>query len=150
MRPFRMLKFRSMSVDASERLAQLRERNEMEGPLFKLQDDPRVTRVGRWLRKLSLDELPQLFNVLLGEMSLVGPRPPLRDEVELFQPWHLVKFAVRPGITGLWQVSGRNNVRRFDEVIVLDLRYIAEWSLALDLRVLAWTIPACLRREGAC
>lgn len=147
-RPFTMLKFRTMVYGAETMLADLRERNEADGPLFKLRDDPRVTRVGRWLRRWSLDELPQLVNVARGDMSLVGPRPPLPEEVERYEEWQVDRLEVRPGITGLWQVSGRADLS-FDEYVRLDLFYIENWSLAYDLFILAKTLPILLSRRGA-
>jgi len=148
-RRFRMFKFRTMAPDAEARLAEIEHLNEAGGPVFKLKDDPRVTRVGRFLRSSSIDELPQLVNVLKGDMSLVGPRPlPLRDVRGFDEDRHRRRFSVRPGITGLWQVSGRSLIG-FEEWMELDLRYIEEWSLALDLEILARTPAAVLRREGA-
>ena len=147
-KPFRMAKFRSMVVDADEQKASLEAFNEASGPIFKIKDDPRLTRVGRVIRRLSLDELPQLYNVFLGQMSLVGPRPPLADEVERYQPWHLQRLAARGGITGLWQVSGRSDLT-FDEQCLLDIYYIENWSLALDLRIMLQTIPHILFGRGA-
>ncbi|MEX0754574.1 MAG: sugar transferase [Actinomycetota bacterium] len=147
-RPFTILKFRTMAADAEERLAALREHNEADGPLFKLKDDPRVTRVGKWLRKWSLDELPQLVNVLRGEMSMVGPRPPLPEEVSEYEDWQFDRLEVQPGVTGLWQVSGRSNLS-FDEYVRLDLFYIENWSLAYDLFIVAKTIPQLVTRRGA-
>jgi len=148
-RRFRMHKFRTMVADAEHRLAQLEHLNETEGPTFKLREDPRVTRVGRFLRRSSIDELPQLWNVLLGEMSLVGPRPlPLRDVDGFEEDRHRRRFSVRPGLTGLWQVSGRNELS-FDTWMELDLQYIDHWSLGLDLQILVRTIPAVLSGRGA-
>jgi exopolysaccharide biosynthesis polyprenyl glycosylphosphotransferase len=148
-RRFRMFKFRTMVCDAEARQAELEHLNEASGPVFKIRDDPRVTRVGRVLRRTSLDELPQLFNVLRGEMSLVGPRPlPPRDVQRLADPATLRRFSVRPGMTGLWQVSGRSELE-FDTWVALDLDYIDRWSLGLDLRILARTIPAVVRGRGA-
>jgi lipopolysaccharide/colanic/teichoic acid biosynthesis glycosyltransferase len=147
-RRFRLLKFRTMVVGAEAMLADLVVHNEADGPLFKMRNDPRVTRVGRCLRRYSLDELPQLWNVLMGEMSLVGPRPPLPKEVEAFEDWQLDRFEVRPGITGLWQVSGRSELL-FDEYVRLDLFYIENWSLAYDLFIVAKTIPMLLAARGA-
>jgi exopolysaccharide biosynthesis polyprenyl glycosylphosphotransferase len=148
-RRFRMHKFRTMVVGAEGRLPQLEHLNETEGPTFKLRNDPRVTRIGRFLRRSSIDELPQLWNVLRGEMSLVGPRPlPLRDVEGFEDDRHRRRFSVRPGLTGLWQVSGRNELS-FDTWMELDLEYIDRWSLALDLRILARTIPAVLSGRGA-
>lgn len=147
---FAIYKFRSMGMDAEAHLAHLRHLNEMEGPLFKIKDDPRVTRVGRFLRRTSLDELPQLLNVVLGEMSLVGPRPPLPSEVEQFEPHHFEKFLVRPGITGLWQVSGRNAIQDFEAIAGLERTYVRSWSFALDLKLLALTVPVLFTQRGAC
>jgi len=146
--PFQILKLRTMVADAEERLAELQHLNEADGVLFKIADDPRVTEIGRVLRRWSIDELPQLLNVLRGDMSMVGPRPPLPDEVARYEPWHLRRLRVRPGLTGVWQVSGRSNVP-FDEAVRLDLFYIENWSLGTDLWLLARTIPAVLRRDGA-
>jgi exopolysaccharide biosynthesis polyprenyl glycosylphosphotransferase len=149
-RPFTMLKFRSMVSDAEQRKAELAVLNEMSGPVFKVTNDPRVTPVGRFLRKFSIDEFPQLFNVLRGEMSLVGPRPLPVDEVERFDdPAHRRRLSVKPGITCLWQVSGRNNVRDFKDWVRLDLEYIDNWSLWLDLKILWRTVPVVLVGTGA-
>jgi exopolysaccharide biosynthesis polyprenyl glycosylphosphotransferase len=147
-RLFSMFKFRSMCADADRRLETLRAQNEASGPLFKMRNDPRVTRVGAVLRRWSLDELPQLFNVLRGEMSLVGPRPPLPKEVEEYEEWQLGRLRAVPGLTGLWQVSGRSEVP-FHDMVRLDLHYIRNWSLALDLEILLRTIPAVLTNRGA-
>jgi exopolysaccharide biosynthesis polyprenyl glycosylphosphotransferase len=147
-RYFSMLKFRSMCQDADRRLEALRRHNEATGPLFKMRRDPRVTRVGRMLRRWSLDELPQLFNVLRGEMSLVGPRPPIPSEVEQYEDWQLGRLRAVPGLTGLWQVSGRSEVP-FLDMVRLDLHYIRNWSLGLDLEILLRTIPAVLTNRGA-
>ncbi|NLT73713.1 MAG: sugar transferase [Chloroflexi bacterium] len=147
-RQFTCLKFRTMGTDAEARLAELKERNEADGPLFKMRDDPRRTRVGRILRRLSLDELPQFWNVLRGEMSVIGPRPPIPAEVEVYEPWHLRRLVVSPGITGLWQVSGRSDLT-FDEMVLLDIYYIENWSPLLDLRILIKTIPTMLFGSGA-
>jgi exopolysaccharide biosynthesis polyprenyl glycosylphosphotransferase len=147
-RPFGMMKFRTMYADASERQAGLEADNEASGPLFKIKDDPRVTRVGRVLRRFSLDELPQVLNVLWGEMSLVGPRPlPIRDYEQL-QDWHRKRYLVLPGMTGLWQVSGRIDLS-FDDLVRLDFYYIENWSIWLDISILAKTLPAVLARRGA-
>lgn len=145
---FTCYKFRSMYVDAEARLEALRERNEASGPLFKIKDDPRRTRVGQFLRRTSLDELPQLWNVLRGEMSLIGPRPAIPSEVEAYEPWHLRRLEVAPGITGLWQVSGRSDLT-FDEMVLLDVYYIENWSPLLDLTILLRTIPTVLSGKGA-
>ncbi len=147
-RTFTMLKLRTMCVDAEARKADLAELNECEGPVFKCREDPRVTRVGRILRQLSLDELPQLWNVLRGDMSLVGPRPPVPEEVIQYQTFERRRLSMRPGITCLWQVSGRSNIS-FDRWVRLDVRYIDSWSLLLDIQILLRTIPAVLKRDGA-
>jgi exopolysaccharide biosynthesis polyprenyl glycosylphosphotransferase len=145
---FWMLKLRSMRQDADQLLEALRAQNEATGPLFKMHQDPRVTRVGSVLRRLSLDELPQLINVVKGEMSLVGPRPPLPSEVEKYEDWQHGRLRAVPGITGLWQVSGRSEVP-FHDMVRLDLHYIRNWSLALDLEILVRTLPAVLTHRGA-
>jgi exopolysaccharide biosynthesis polyprenyl glycosylphosphotransferase len=147
-RRFSMLKFRSMCVDAEGRLEALRAHNEATGPLFKMRRDPRVTAVGRLLRRWSVDELPQLINVLRGEMSLVGPRPPLPGEVEQYEDWQFGRLRAVPGITGLWQVSGRSEVP-FHDMVRLDLHYIRNWSMSLDLEILLRTIPTILTNRGA-
>jgi exopolysaccharide biosynthesis polyprenyl glycosylphosphotransferase len=147
-RPFVLLKFRTMVSGAHAMRDTLTEHNEASLPLFKIRSDPRVTRVGRWLRKYSLDELPQLLNVLRGSMSLVGPRPPLPEEVDVYTDWHFDRLQVQPGITGLWQTSGRSDLS-FDEYVRLDLFYIENWSLAYDLFILAKTVPVLLMRTGA-
>jgi len=143
-----MFKFRSMCQDAEQRLDALRAQNEASGPLFKIRKDPRVTRVGGVLRRWSLDELPQLLNVLRGEMSLVGPRPPIPSEVAKYEDWQLGRLRAVPGLTGLWQVSGRSEVP-FHDMVRLDLHYIGNWSLGLDLEILLRTIPAVLTNRGA-
>jgi exopolysaccharide biosynthesis polyprenyl glycosylphosphotransferase len=147
-RPFTILKFRSMSVDAERRLSLLRDQNEASGPIFKIRNDPRATRVGRVIRTLSIDELPQLWNVLRGEMSLVGPRPPLGSEVAHYEDWHRRRLDVTPGITCLWGVSGRSALD-FEEMVMLDLYYLDNWSLGLDLRILLRTALSLLRPSGA-
>ena len=147
-RHFEMYKFRSMHVGAEEQQDMLADLNEADGPIFKIRDDPRLTRVGRILRRLSLDELPQLVNVLRGEMSLVGPRPPIPAEVEKYQEWHKKRLEAPPGMTGLWQVSGRSRLS-FDEMVLLDIYYIENWSLWLDFKILMRTIPKVLLGEGA-
>jgi exopolysaccharide biosynthesis polyprenyl glycosylphosphotransferase len=146
--PFAMLKFRTMVADAEERLPDISHLNEAEGHFFKMADDPRVTRIGRTLRRWSVDELPQLLNVLRGDMSMVGPRPPLPHEVAAYEAWHLRRLRVRPGVTGVWQVSGRSDVP-FDEAVRLDLFYIENWSLGYDLYLLGRTVGAVLSRRGA-
>jgi exopolysaccharide biosynthesis polyprenyl glycosylphosphotransferase len=147
-RPFGMMKFRTMYADAAGRQSALEAANEASGPLFKIKDDPRVTPVGRFLRRVSLDEMPQVLNVLWGEMSLVGPRPlPIRDYEQL-QQWHRKRYLVLPGMTGLWQVSGRIDLS-FDDLVRLDFYYIENWSIWLDITILAKTLPAVLARRGA-
>jgi lipopolysaccharide/colanic/teichoic acid biosynthesis glycosyltransferase len=143
-----MLKFRSMRRDADQLLPALLAQNEVSGPMFKIRCDPRITRVGRFLRRHSLDELPQLINVVLGDMSLVGPRPPLPAEVERYEDWQIGRLRALPGITGLWQVSGRTEVP-FQRMVRLDLHYIRNWSLALDVEILLRTIPAVLTKRGS-
>jgi len=147
-RPFACLKFRTMHTDAEERQVDLEELNEADGALFKIRDDPRLTAVGRMLRKFSLDELPQLVNVLRGEMSLVGPRPLPERDYDMLEEWHRKRYLVLPGITGLWQVSGRSELD-FDDLVHLDFIYLERWSLALDLTILLKTIPAVFLRRGA-
>lgn len=147
-RPFRFFKFRSMKMGAEEEQPALADLNEATGPLFKIKDDPRLTRFGRLLRRASLDELPQFINVLKGEMSLVGPRPGLPQEVEQYQPWQRQRLEVPPGITGLWQVSGRSDLT-FDEMCLLDVYYIENWSLGLDVTILLRTIPRVIFGNGA-
>jgi len=147
-RIFNVYKFRTMGVDAEKMKQKLAHLNEMSGPVFKIRNDPRVTRIGRLLRKFSIDELPQFINVLKGDMSLVGPRPPTPDEVVQYEDWQRRRLSVRPGLTCIWQVSGRNNID-FDEWMRLDLQYIDNWSLGLDLKLLAKTLPAVLSKNGA-
>ena len=149
-RSFRIWKFRSMYKDADLRKSQLMEKNEMHGAMFKLKDDPRVTHIGRFLRKTSIDELPQFWNVLKGEMSLVGTRPPTPGEVSQYENWHRRRISIKPGITGLWQTSGRSEIDNFDDVVKLDLQYIDNWSLGLDLRILLKTFWVVLLRRGSC
>jgi exopolysaccharide biosynthesis polyprenyl glycosylphosphotransferase len=145
---FAMLKFRTMVADAPERQVDLEEANEAEGALFKIADDPRVTRVGRFLRRFSLDEVPQVLNVLRGEMSLVGPRPlPIRD-FELLEPWHRKRYLVLPGLTGLWQIAGRSSLG-FDDLVRLDFYYVEHWSIWMDISILLKTIPAVVGSRGA-
>ena len=146
--PFTGYKFRSMVANADALRTELAPRNEMKGPVFKIADDPRVTRVGAWLRRYSLDELPQLYSVLKGDMSLVGPRPPLVIEYERFSDYQKLKLAVKPGITCLWQVSGRNQISDFDDWVRLDLEYVSRWSLPLDFKILLRTVGAVLSGSG--
>ncbi len=147
-REFDMFKFRSMHVDADKRLTELKEQNEVDGPMFKMKNDPRITSVGRFLRKISLDELPQLWNVLRGDMSLVGPRPPLPREVANYSKYDLQRLWVIPGITGLWQATERNNVG-FEEMVELDLEYIKKRSLLFDVKIILLTIVAIIHPNGA-
>jgi len=147
-RTFTLYKFRTMIADAHERLAEVSHLNEMSGPVFKAKDDPRITSVGRVLRKFSLDELPQLWNVLKGDMSLVGPRPPIPEEVRSYHRWQRRRLSMKPGLTCLWQVNGRNNVD-FERWMRMDLQYIDNWSPSLDLKILLRTIPAVLLGRGA-
>jgi lipopolysaccharide/colanic/teichoic acid biosynthesis glycosyltransferase len=146
--PFLSHKFRSMVTNADELKASLQGLNEMSGPVFKLTEDPRVTKAGRWLRRYSLDELPQIYSVLKGDMSLVGPRPPLVTEYAVFTQYQKQKLAVKPGITCLWQVNGRNDVHDFDEWVKLDLDYIRHWSLGLDLKIMFKTLSAVTTGTG--
>jgi exopolysaccharide biosynthesis polyprenyl glycosylphosphotransferase len=149
-RPFTLYKFRTMVTNAEQLKHELAAMNEMTGPVFKVSNDPRVTPIGKWLRKFSLDELPQLYNVLRGEMSLVGPRPLPVDEVKRFYDLaHRRRLSVKPGLTCLWQISGRNKISDFKEWVRLDLEYIDNWSLWLDLKILLQTVPVVLAGEGA-
>lgn len=148
-RPFTFYKLRTMVEDAEERLSEVAHLNEHDGPVFKSARDPRVTRFGRFLRRFSLDEIPQLWNVLKGEMSLVGPRPPLPDEVARYEKWQRRRLSMKPGLTGLWQVSGRSDLPSFDQWMELDLAYIDNWSLTLDAKILLRTIPTVLIGRGA-
>ncbi|MDU5946277.1 MAG: sugar transferase, partial [Paenibacillus macerans] len=146
--PFGMYKFRSMVENAESLIHQLAAHNEADGPVFKMKNDPRITRVGRFIRKYSIDELPQLINVVLGQMSLVGPRPPLPQEVERYTDYEWRRLDIRPGITGLWQINGRSDLP-FDEWVKLDLYYIEHWSLGLELKIIFKTIPIVLKGTGA-
>ena len=137
-----------MCIDAEKKKSELEKLNEMSGPVFKIAEDPRVTRVGRFLRKTSLDEFPQFLNVLMGDMSLVGPRPPLPKEVAQYKKWQHRRLSVKPGVTCTWQVSGRNNID-FEQWMRLDLDYIDNWSLWDDTKIIAKTIPAVLKDSGA-
>jgi exopolysaccharide biosynthesis polyprenyl glycosylphosphotransferase len=146
---FTLYKFRTMVPNAEKLMPKLVTRNEVSGPVFKIKNDPRVTKIGKLLRRSSIDELPQLWNVLKGDMSLVGPRPlPVRDYEGFNQDWQRRRFSVKPGITCLWQVNGRSNIS-FDRWMLLDLQYMDEWSLWLDMKILAKTIPAVMRGSGA-
>lgn len=147
-KPFRMYKFRSMHVHAEDELAELLAQNEMEGALFKIKEDPRITKIGRWLRKSSLDEFPQLWNVLRGDMSLVGPRPCVEREVKKYTAYEKKRLVVRPGCTGLWQVSGRSTLH-FKQMVELDLDYVKKQSLSMDLKILLKTVAVVLKQKGA-
>ena len=148
-RVFKFYKFRSMYRDAEERKKELLAQNEMDGGMFKMENDPRVTKVGRFLRKTSIDELPQFWNVLKGDMSLVGTRPPTVDEYEKYESYQKRRISFKPGITGLWQISGRSNIKSFEEVVQLDLEYIDNWTIWLDIKILCKTIVAVFRGIGA-
>ena len=148
-RMFMLYKFRTMIEDAHQRRDEVAHLNSMNGPAFKAKDDPRVTPIGRWLRRFSLDEIPQLWNVLKGDMSLVGPRPPIPEEVASYHRWHRRRLSMKPGLTCLWQISGRNDIADFDRWMQLDLQYIDNWSPTLDLKILLRTIPAVLSGKGA-
>jgi lipopolysaccharide/colanic/teichoic acid biosynthesis glycosyltransferase len=147
-RPFKFYKFRSMYAESDRRRADLEARNELDGPVFKIKADPRITPVGSFLRRSSMDEVPQLLNVLRGEMSIVGPRPPLPTEVARYLPWQRMRLAVKPGITCLWQISGRSHIG-FDEWMRLDMEYLRTRSLWTDFQIFMKTIPAVMTRRGA-
>lgn len=157
-RTFKLYKFRSMYQDAEARKAELMEKNEMKGQMFKMENDPRIigsgpdgTRqgLGHFLRASSVDELPQFWNVLKGEMSLVGTRPPLPSEVNMYNTYHRARLAIKPGITGMWQVSGRSDIDDFEEVVRLDTQYIQNWSLSLDIKILFKTVAVVFMRKGS-
>lgn len=148
-RRFRIYKFRSMYMDAEERKKQLMSQNEMSGLMFKMKDDPRITKIGKFIRKTSIDEFPQFFNVLMGDMSLVGTRPPTEDEFLQYEERHKRRLSLKPGITGMWQVSGRSSIQEFDDVVKLDLTYIDNWSIWMDIRILCRTVQVVLLHKGA-
>ena len=148
-RRFKFYKFRSMYIDAEERKKELMKNNEMDGLMFKMEDDPRITKVGKFIRKTSLDEFPQFWNVLIGDMSLVGTRPPTEDEFNKYNGHYKRRLMMTPGITGLWQVSGRSSITDFDEVVKLDLEYIDNWSLLGDIKILFKTVISVIKRDGA-
>ena len=148
-KPFKFYKFRSMCPNAEEKLDDLLDQNEMDGPVFKIKDDPRITRVGKFIRKTSIDELPQFFDVLRGDMSLVGTRPPTLDEYKQYESHHKRRLSMKPGITGLWQVSGRSNIEDFEEVVKLDTRYIDNWTIWQDIKILLKTVWVVFAGRGA-
>lgn len=148
-RHFKMYKFRSMYIDAEERKKDLLQQNEMQGAMFKMTNDPRITKVGKFIRKYSIDELPQFFNVLKGDMSLVGTRPPTVEEVQKYKTEQKRRLSVTPGMTGLWQTSGRSEIYDFDEIVKLDLEYIDKWSIGMDIKLLVKTIVVCVKGDGA-
>ena len=147
-KPFTGYKFRTMILNADYLKTSLLKSNEMTGPVFKMTNDPRITRVGKFLRKYSLDELPQLWSVFKGDMSLVGPHPPLQSEWSHFEDWHKRKLSVTPGLTCLWQVNGRNKINKFDDWVKMDLEYIDNWNIWLDIKILLKTIPTIINGSG--
>ena len=148
-RKFKMYKFRSMYMDAEERKKELMSQNKMNGLMFKMDNDPRVIPIGKWIRKWSIDEFPQFLNVLKGDMSLVGTRPPTLDEYERYEKHHRVRMAIKPGLTGMWQVSGRSDITDFEEIVELDNDYITNWNLRLDLKIIMRTIGVVLKTKGS-
>ena len=148
-RIFKMYKFRSMYADAEERKKELMAQNEMNGLMFKMENDPRITKVGAFLRKTSLDEFPQFINILKGDMSLVGTRPPTLDEFAQYSPYHKKRLSFRPGLTGMWQVSGRSDITDFEEIVKLDVEYIDNWSFWLDIKILLKTFLEVFTQKGA-
>jgi len=147
-RPFRLYKFRTMVIDAEEQLKELETKNESDGPTFKIAADPRITKVGKFLRKTGLDELPQLFNVLKGEMSLIGPRPPLESETRQYKRWQLRRLSVKPGLSCFWQIKPERNSIKFEKWMEMDLAYIDNWSLRLDFLIMVKTIKTVFQRSG--
>ncbi len=148
-RKFTFYKFRSMYKDAEQRKEELMKKNEVKGLMFKMEDDPRITKVGKFLRNTSIDELPQFWNVLRGDMSLVGTRPPTVDEFERYEAKHKCRLSMTPGLTGLWQISGRSDIKDFDEVVKLDMQYIDNWSILKDIKILILTVWVVLTRRGS-
>lgn len=149
-RIFKCYKFRSMYMDAEERKKELMKHNEMKGAMFKMKNDPRITKVGKFIRKTSIDELPQFWNVLKGDMSLVGTRPPTLDEVEKYENYHWRRLSIKPGITGMWQVKGRSSIEDFEDIVSLDTEYIDKWSIVLDLKLILQTVQVVFAKNGAC
>ena len=147
-KPFKFYKFRSMCPNAEAKLDDLLDQNEMDGPVFKIKEDPRITRVGKFIRKTSIDELPQFYNVLKGDMSLVGTRPPTVDEFRQYESHQKRRLSAKPGITGLWQVSGRNEIKDFEDVVKLDVQYIDNWSIGLDIKIILKTIKVVFEKGG--
>ena len=148
-RKFKLYKFRSMYVDAEERKAELLKDNKIQGNMFKVEDDPRIIPIGRFMRKYSIDELPQFWNILKGDMSLVGTRPPTEDEFVNYEAHHRARLGIKPGLTGMWQVSGRSDITDFEDVVALDTAYISNWNLGMDIRILFKTIVVVFRGNGA-
>ena len=148
-RIFKIYKFRSMYADAEERKKELMDQNEMDGLMFKMTDDPRITKIGKFIRKTSLDELPQFWNVLKGDMSLVGTRPPTVDEFEQYEGYHKRRLSMTPGLTGVWQVSGRSDITDFEEIVSMDVEYITNWSLKRDIEIILKTVQVVLHSDGA-
>ncbi|MBQ8596213.1 MAG: exopolysaccharide biosynthesis polyprenyl glycosylphosphotransferase, partial [Lachnospiraceae bacterium] len=148
-RVFKMYKFRSMYADAEERKKELMAQNEMNGLMFKMENDPRITKIGRFMRKTSLDEFPQFVNILKGDMSLVGTRPPTLDEFAQYSPYHKKRLSFKPGLTGMWQVSGRSDITDFEEIVKLDVEYIDSWSFILDIKILIKTVLQVFKGSGA-
>ncbi len=148
-RRFKIWKFRSMYIDAEARKKELEAQNEIKGLMFKMEDDPRITKVGKFIRKTSIDETPQFFNILVGDMSLVGTRPPTEDEFEQYNGYYRRRMSITPGLTGMWQVSGRSDIQDFEEIVRLDLEYIDNWSLLLDIKILFKTVFIVLGRKGS-
>ena len=148
-RRFKIYKFRSMYIDAEERKKELQSRNEVKGLMFKMENDPRITKVGKFIRKTSIDELPQFYNVVKGDMSLVGTRPPTEDEFEKYNQYYRRRISMTPGLTGMWQVSGRSEIENFDDVVKYDLQYIDNWSLWLDIKILFKTVVVVIAGRGS-
>ena len=146
---FNCLKFRTMIENATSLKKKIEHLNEMQGPVFKIKNDPRMTRIGKFLRRFSIDEFPQIINIIRGDMSFVGPRPPLPEEVTKYNPWHKKRLSVTPGLTCLWQINGRNNIQDFDEWVAMDLKYIETASIKNDIKIIIKTIPIVLSRNGA-